>query len=929
VGDVQNALAKATKVAVHGKAVGFLPLAKQACDQEGVKFIVAATEVDAQLPYLFREHKQHTFGVTNGQDPVAIVNDADYAVNQGGVEHAFFLDEGGFKPTLRYLAKSAFGESPHHATSNSAGSNQAKYSPIADILIPLIDKYGHVVVRAWATMTNNDYNAGLLPGFGGKRAAMVLKTVLEKGVGCADDDECCVTSILAAAAPLILALFKDPKEYDAKVRRELAGVFNTVCPTLVGTTHSAVHIVLELAHLMYNCMAVFDPVAKKVTHAIPVERLKLKTISKEDARTLCGVTTFKEFTESTYNDWNECKLDLRTLKPWGEAGDDGIVHWHADRLPGETASSVTPLTHVPGSDHVVGYGDSVVQEAEDDTPPPDIRDWTIYRCKEWLKARPDQGTLPTKKADLQELIIQMHELGLTNMSREDVEDISRKRFQRDTAEWLKVRTTRLKGVTVDLEDGNGSADVGTLAPTDGEFVFKDNGADTQRNRQLGQTRHVMQLQRSVGKEFETEFGIRARTVHVTAIVGFSYPGTDPEALSVERRAAMDELGHGGRVTSVSGLVVGTDSAGRGGHWIGSPSVFCLVPQDMLDRDSEMVKSKRGYRPCRERYCVHCRATINAICDCAPRGVDGENQWKKSKATNRSLDRTSFADTLPVVGHDDYGSGTTKTKKRPLASDETFDVDGETWKRVPGTAGVNDGQDYWYVPGDKAKRVRWDTPLPTKATLQRSTRSQAVTIPKSKLAEIDKGCHDQGSIYHQKLMKLLKLKKSKAKAIKKESKRAKMSNRKFKVETVLHRASNCTCTWSPSRGVWMSACAACRQYTAVYLYDRGLNRTSAFRRTKTRCLIPARKSKGQVAFSEAAGAGDRSIARERIHIERNNVELRTFSGFDSQISVSAIALAGAEGSVARGKTNMQMKLHDWVERSHGIVTLDLKKKGDNM
>jgi hypothetical protein len=78
----------------------------------------------------------------------------------------------------------------------------------------------------------------------------------------------------------------------------------------------------------------------------------------------------------------------------------------------------------------------------------------------------------------------------------------------------------------------------------------------------------------------------------------------------------------------------------------------------------------------------------------------------------------------------------------------------------------------------------------------------------------------------------------------------------------------------------------------------------------------------VAFSEAAGARDRAIARKRIYTEWNNVELRNYSGFDCQISAALIALAGAKGSVARGKCNLAIKLHNLVERSHGIVSIDL-------
>jgi hypothetical protein len=210
--EVQHALAKATKVAVHARAIGFLPLVKQACDQEGVKFVFSATEADAQIPYLVREHK-NLLGTLDGQSPIAVVNDADYAVNQGGVPHVFFMDSGKFKPELRYLAKAAFGEQPHQESSNSAGMNQMTFKPITDILVPLIGEHGYLVVRSWACMANNDYNSRLLPGFGGKKAAEILRKVLATGCHVdAPSEEAAISLILAMAAPLILEYSKKPKE---------------------------------------------------------------------------------------------------------------------------------------------------------------------------------------------------------------------------------------------------------------------------------------------------------------------------------------------------------------------------------------------------------------------------------------------------------------------------------------------------------------------------------------------------------------------------------------------------------------------------------------------------------------------------------------------------------------------------------------------
>ena len=110
------------------------------------------------------------------------------------------------------------------------------------------------------------------------------------------------------------------------------------------------------------------------------------------------------------------------------------------------------------------------------------------------------------------------------------------------------------------------------------------------------------------------------------------------------------------------------------------------------------------------------------------------------------------------------------------------------------------------------------------------------------------------------------------------------------------------------------CGPCKAVTSSYMYDRGLSRVQVFQKKGTRVYVPARKGANQVVFTPASAIAGRSIATERATIERNNLELRWYDGFDCRIPLSGISLAGAEASAARGLVNMQQRLVDWTERS---------------
>ena len=113
-------------------------------------------------------------------------------------------------------------------------------------------------------------------------------------------------------------------------------------------------------------------------------------------------------------------------------------------------------------------------------------------------------------------------------------------------------------------------------------------------------------------------------------------------------------------------------------------------------------------------------------------------------------------------------------------------------------------------------------------------------------------------------------------------------------------------------------------TSSCMCDRGLSRVQVFQRNGIRVCVPSRKGVNQVVFTHASALADRSIATERITVERNNLELRSYDGFNCQIPLSGISLAGAEASAARGLCNLKLRLVDWSERS--VSEIDVSAGG---
>jgi hypothetical protein len=543
-----------------------------------------------------------------------------------------------------------------------------------------------------------------------------------------------------------------------------------------------------------------------------------------------------------------------------------------------------------------------VQAAADDTVPEDIRHWSISRCTAWLKKRTYVGTLPSRRSDLQEMVQLMYEKGLQNSSRANLEEVAKKRFTANRAAWVRVAAARADGAKANLDTGEDCHLLPHISEESVRWSFEMNEANTARNRDLGSTRFITNLHYHTSDEECSPLGFKYRNAFATATVGKSYPGTNDTNL--EKQSQRDSQGHSGRVVCMEGIVTGYDRKGLGGHWLGTPKFCCLIPEQYLDDDNETVKSAKGFRPCRDGgsgRCVHCASLGNAVATVIV-GVDGPNKWAASRDKNRSHDRDQYADELPI-------------KRKGASGDD-----------------------------------------------KRGKRGRFVPIRPEQLAEINKG--PLSKVYRPKLNEYIEAKKAYLK--RKRGDDETLQDRPLKIETILEPVDGCNCKWSPTIRAWEGPdetvtfpgwgvsrdpnsgrlywwdkatrttqwhppgprCSVCcgpnKKYTIAYVYDKGLTRTGPLIKSGVQVFIPSRKASGQIAFDDAANTSDRYIARERITIERNNLELRYYDGFDCLIHPSAIDLAGAEGSAARGLCNLRIQLVDWCARSYKGRRVDLSR-----
>jgi hypothetical protein len=147
------------------------------------------------------------------------------------------------------------------------------------------------------------------------------------------------------------------------------------------------------------------------------------------------------------------------------------------------------------------------------------------------------------------------------------------------------------------------------------------------------------------------------------------------------------------------------------------------------------------------------------------------------------------------------------------------------------------------------------------------------------------------------------------------------DRRIKIETVMENVSSCTCRWLPSMQRWTNRCAGCIRTKAIYCHDRGLTRLHEFRKKGIQVYVPDKKVANQTCWSKQSTRKDRNIAMNRIHVERNNQELRRDDGFHGQRETKQIYLATALGEVSRLNANLNPVLHILAKRStQGVIEL---------
>lgn len=101
----------------------------------------------------------------------------------------------------------------------------------------------------------------------------------------------------------------------------------------------------------------------------------------------------------------------------------------------------------------------------------------------------------------------------------------------------------------------------------------------------------------------------------------------------------------------------------------------------------------------------------------------------------------------------------------------------------------------------------------------------------------------------------------------------------------------------------------------YIYDRGLVHTQLMEMHGIMVHTPDRKANKQTGFSAQSALRSKIIAIVRVHIERINRELRTYSGFDSKTSQAGLDLATAEANTARFFVNLKMRSHNYLDSTH--------------
>ena len=793
--------------------------------------------------------------------------DSDYFIQQNGACNNVFLCPGGRPPLLgKYIRLNKLQDGPEVS------------SPEDDeIFQTIVQEFGMGGLQLFALISGNDYNHGLFPGIGIATAKYILLEALQDVSTHTVNDSKKSTALLADIAASICEEMDGTrycstgKTYESTVRglcEELGS--DTLCEILATTNHNAVHVVLEICKLCFNCMAVVDSSSGTIVHATDPALFEFKTLDDDAILSLSGVGDFDSHSPEDLQRFQSGELDPRTLKPWVLA--PGIK----DAMKHDPAQDAGPS---------VGLVPAVPEPAASDKIPSDLDTWSAKRCKEWLTNRVVTGFSKLPVRQLRRMIKMCLELGFGDTTVEEIEKETKRRALHDRQQWELVKRTRDKGRKVSHEDQVVRDEMPALGRDVIQRYFLERNANTSRNEEVGLSRRVSLMYWHREQHYTTTAdGIRVRKVYVSATVGQSIPGAYESELEKAERKAMS--GHEGRVV-VTTLLAVEDTQSRRSIVASIDSVSCLIPETMLSDDGA-ITVKKGYRPCRcAQACVHTRALLESLSEIAATCVDGPCQWSRGRSGNTSINKQQYLKDIPLPGNPGYVGRKLRTNQDRELPSEQVDFTGKT-------------QDPDGLPDALRKRG--------------SNMLAALYEPFSsaKLAEIDKGAKDS-EVYNGPLRHLLKVKRKAQEDLSKVLKRrSHMDQRPFKIEDYLDGPS-CDCRWSPQEHKWLKVCSVCAKVPSSYLYDRGLGLVHIFLEKGTKVYVPNRKRKGQVVWTPASSEQDRNVSRPRTNVERNMKELREFGGFDSKINLRSSALVDAEAQVARGMCNLRPCLTDWLGR----------------
>ena len=945
---------KLLREAVHAYSIDALPWVIQACVDEGVDFVVAPSEAEAQI--VMRERTRHA-QFSGG-------NDSDFIVQQDGSRH-FLRIPASWSPGARhnqYYSRSSLAD----AKAAAEWSSDNKF----------IDEFGILGLRVLAYTSPNDYNAGLF-----------------KGVGT-------VTAFKCANEGLVKYIESHgPITSEAEHTAALSFVAKEIVQCSDVSQIEAVSI-LEQTKLFFGCQPVWDPVHEGVVSAMSIKDMGFTTITEEQGEELTGLTRLRSVGKAVCEQLVAGFRDPRTLEPWDasavppgfnelpetpaeasdtdedadhgggrgdectesenivpvghmmyglnpDAGDGNDLIWvtydtlkqytrrakhelrvgmrvkgnldsytlaeiQPDDNPDNKPTDPIPLSQVPGMNEELDAITDPFRRANtcssSEPEPADLAQWSHTKMKQWLR---DHGESPgDNRADSLDRIKVAFETGMSRFLAADNGALASARFKTDVEAWSKVKVARQHGVNVDQASSEAIDKLPQLTGKVLDDHLKGVGATTSRFVQQSGTRHVSRCMVHVGATCKSaDHNIPYAEVIVTAVVGLSI--AEKQDSNRERAERVEQAGHAGRVVVLIAIAHGMSRDGSGGSISCVTGAHCVFPEDMLIGGT-VKTGKRSYRLCRQsgsHDCVHIGALLSFwLCFSRRGATDGGSQWANRRATNKNFEKDQPVHRLPFKGcahYKPYGPQRAVDKDDGVG-DDVVDDDAA---HVQG-AGAN-------TPVGPAETVQWDA-------------GQNVFSP-SKLLEMDKGpVHSQ--VYRRALENYIRVKKSEhIKHGDEHDRRGKPRDldRRLKIETVLVDIEGCTCRWLPSMQRWIQRCRTCMQIKAIYCHDRGLTRLHAFRKKGIQVYVPGRKASHQTCWTKQSALESKNLASHRIHVERNNQELRCDDAFHGQRTTNQFFLASAIGQVSRLNANLNPVLHSLVAHStHGVIEISSDSDSDD-